>query len=72
MRPSIGIDAGFLFYLMASDLFVKPIVRASEGTNMPRPKWDYVASLELPFPPLPEQRAIAHILGTLGRVPGLL
>jgi type I restriction enzyme S subunit len=65
VRPTNGIDAGFLFYLMASDLFVEPVVRASEGTKMPRAKWEYAASLELPLPPLPEQRAIAHILGTL-------
>jgi len=65
VRPRDGVDAGYLFYLMASDLFVEPVVRASEGTKMPRAKWDYAAALELPRPPLPEQRAIAHILGTL-------
>jgi type I restriction enzyme S subunit len=65
VRPANGIDARFLFYLMGSDLFVEPLVRASEGTKMPRAKWEYAASLELPLPPLPEQRAIAHILGTL-------
>lgn len=65
VSPRSGVDPGYLFYLMASDLFVEPVVRASEGTKMPRAKWDYAAALELPLPPLPEQRAIAHILGTL-------
>ncbi|MHB8169757.1 MAG: restriction endonuclease subunit S [Thermoleophilia bacterium] len=65
VRPRSGVDGGFLFYLMASDLFVEPVVRASEGTKMPRAKWEYAASLKLPLPSLPEQRAIAHILGTL-------
>ena len=65
VRPREGVDPGYLFYLMASDLFVEPVVRASEGTKMPRAKWEYAAALELPRPPLPEQRAIARILGTL-------
>jgi type I restriction enzyme S subunit len=65
VRPQSGVDSGFLFYLMASELFIEPVVRASEGTKMPRAKWEYAASLDLPLPPLPEQRAIAHILGTL-------
>ena len=65
IRPRVGIDASFLFYLMASVLFLEPVVRASEGTKMPRAKWDYAESLVLLLPPLPEQRAIARILGTL-------
>ena len=65
VRPRAGVDASFLFYLIASDLFIEPVVRASEGTRMPRAQWAYASSLELPLPPLPEQRAIAHILGTL-------
>ena len=32
---------------------------------MPRAKWEHVARFERPMLPLPEQRAIAHILGTL-------
>ncbi|MFN4294851.1 MAG: restriction endonuclease subunit S [Thermoflexales bacterium] len=65
IRPQPGVDTGFLFYLIASEQFIEPVVRASEGTKMPRAKWEYAVSLELPLPPLPEQRAIAHILGAL-------
>lgn len=64
-QPRIGVDAGFLFYLMASDLFIEPVVRASEGTKMPRAQWEFACDLELSLPTLLEQRAIAHILGTL-------
>jgi type I restriction enzyme S subunit len=45
VRPRKGVDPGYLFYLMASDPFVEPVVRASEGTKMPRAKWDYAAAL---------------------------
>lgn len=65
VRPKPGVDAGFLFYLMASDLFMEPVVRASEGTKMPRARWEYAETLTLPLPPLPDQQAIAHILGML-------
>ncbi len=53
VRPKAGVDSGFLFYLMASDIFIEPLVRASEGTKMPRAKWDFAISLEFPLPPLP-------------------
>ncbi len=60
-----NVDQNFLFYLMASDSFIDPIVQRSEGTRMPRAKWDVAEQLEFLMPPLPEQRRIAHILGTL-------
>ncbi|MBD3805470.1 MAG: restriction endonuclease subunit S, partial [Thioclava sp.] len=65
VRPRQDIDCGYLFYWMASKEFVDAATRGSEGTKMPRAKWDFIAGLSQPVPPLPEQRAIAHILGTL-------
>lgn len=65
VRPQPGVDAGYLFYLMASDAFIEPVVRASEGTKMPRAKWEYASRLEFELPPGGEQREIASILGTL-------
>ena len=32
---------------------------------MPRAKWEHVSRYEIPLPPLPEQRAIGRVLGTL-------
>ena len=65
VRPTEGIDAGYLFYLMASPEFVEAATQGSEGTRMPRAQWEHVSRMEIVLPPLAEQRAIAHILGTL-------
>ena len=65
VRTKQGIDQGFLFYWMASQEFVDTATRGSEGTKMPRAKWDFLQRIVKPIPPLPEQRAIAAILGAL-------
>ena len=65
IRPAEGVDAGYLFYVMASQAFVDAATRGSEGTRMPRAKWDFVSRIRLRLPPLEEQQAIAHMLGVL-------
>jgi len=65
VRQKQGIDQRYLFYWMASNEFIEESTRASEGTRMPRAQWEFVGRIEKSIPPLPEQRAIAHILGTL-------
>ena len=65
VRAAEGVDQEFLFYCMASWPFVDFATAGAEGTRMPRAKWEHVSRYEIFLPPLPEQRAIAHILGTL-------
>ena len=65
VRAKEKVDQGFLYYCMASQPFVDFATLGSEGTRMPRAKWEYVSRYEILLPPIPEQRAIAHVLGTL-------
>ena len=65
VRPKAGVDAGYLFYLIASKAFMDYASQGSEGTRMPRAKWKHVARYAVHHPPMAEQRAIAHVLGAL-------
>ncbi|GAB4272838.1 MAG: hypothetical protein Kow0080_19660 [Candidatus Promineifilaceae bacterium] len=65
VRAKTGIDQGYLYYWMAAKDFVDYASQGSEGTRMPRAKWEHVARFERPMLSFSEQRAIAHILGTL-------
>lgn len=65
VRARNGVDQGYLYYCMASQQFIDFAAAGSEGTRMPRAKWDYASQYAISLPPLPEQRKIAHVLGTL-------
>lgn len=65
IRAKGGTDQGFLFYLMASEKIVALASQGSEGTKMPRAKWDFVGKLDVDLPPLSEQQKIAFILSAL-------
>ena len=65
VRPQQGVEAGYLFYLLASTSFVEFANQGAEGTRMPRAKWEHVQRFPLRLPPVSEQRAIAGILGAL-------
>ena len=64
-RPKKDVDAGFLYYLLASSDFVRFASQGAEGTRMPRAKWEQASRFSVRLPPVSEQRAIAHILGAL-------
>jgi len=65
VRAREGFDQGYLYYWMASQDFVEFASVGSEGTRMPRAKWEHVERFTRPRLSFDEQRAIAHILGTL-------
>ena len=65
VRSKEGIDQGYLYYWMASNDFVNFATQGSEGTKMPRAKWDHVGRFQRKRLIGSEQRAISHILGSL-------
>lgn len=65
VRARTGVDQEYLFYQMANQRFVDHASAGSEGTRMPRAKWDHVTQYNVILPCLTEQRRIARILGTV-------
>ena len=65
IRPRRDVDAGFLFYLLASSEFVRFASQGAQGTRMPRAKWDQVSRFSVCLPSLSEQRVIARVIGAL-------
>jgi type I restriction enzyme S subunit len=58
-------DQGFIYYLTASDDFIKKAVESSEGTRMPRASWNFMCEQLFAIPRIYEQKQISSILSTL-------
>lgn len=65
LRGTRRLDTGFLKYLIGSQSFTDHVLAVQTGTAVPHISGGQIKSFEFLLPPLPEQRAIAHILGTL-------
>ncbi len=61
-----GIDKLFLFYVLKLPKFRNKIISSMIGTTgRQRASKQSVENLQIPLPPLPEQRRIAEVLGTV-------
>jgi len=64
-RSNKSVNSRFLYYVLADNNFIDYTVQTAKGTKMPRGDKDAIIKYALNLPPLPEQKAIAHILGKL-------
>jgi type I restriction enzyme S subunit len=65
LRAKPGLDQGFLRWLIASADFTSYVIGTQTGTAVPHISGDQIRQYRVVLPPLPEQRAIAEVLGAL-------
>ena len=65
LRGTGQLHTRFLKYVIGSRAFTEHVTAVQTGTAVPHISGGQIRSFEFSLPSLPEQRAIAHILGTL-------
>jgi type I restriction enzyme S subunit len=61
-RPEPDVSSRFLFYRLLSAEFIDVVDGSTYGAKMPRASWDFIGDLQIPIPPVEEQRTIAAYL----------
>ena len=59
------LHANFLYYLMCSGTYRQEVLASATGTTVKHTSPDRIKQFRFRLPPLPEQRAIARVLGAL-------
>ena len=65
LKSKPGFDQDFLFYFVATPLFIGKSMGANIGTHMPRADWHFLEQTKWTVPTLSEQRAIVAVLSSL-------
>lgn len=65
MRGTDSLDTRYLQYVIGSPAFTNYVLAVQTGTAVPHISPSQIKSFTFPLPPLPEQRRIASILGSL-------
>jgi type I restriction enzyme S subunit len=67
LRPGPELDPGFLYYSLLTDQIVEHVARIEKGVSYPAIRDSDVKAIEIPYPPLAEQRHIARVLSAVQR-----
>lgn len=58
IRPGPGIEPRFIFHLATSEWFIDLVTRQQYGVSYPAVRAEHILGIEVPLPPLSEQRRI--------------
>lgn len=62
LLPGVEVDRGFLFHWLRQSAIVDAVSARASGVNLPRISPKHLLQLQVPLPPLAEQRRIAALL----------
>ncbi len=62
LLPDATLERRYLAYFLRNPATVQSITERTAGARMPRADMDFLLGLEIPLPPLPEQRRLVDLL----------